>query len=122
MYMYMYTVYAISVKKWRLRCWGREREETLKYETKFVIERLKALHLTLESVLQLVDEGGYHMMSHDITTHDVVYTCTCSNVHIHVCVSECTIIGRVGVSPLSHSMRLYILYIHVHVHVHTPCM
>ena len=34
-----------------------------------MIKRLKALHLTLESVLQLVDEGGYHMMSHDITAH-----------------------------------------------------
>ena len=91
-----------------------------------MIKRLKALHLTPESVLQLVNKRGYHMMSHDITTHDVVYNihvlkyiiCTC----IHVNVSECTIIGRVGVSPPSHSTQYFSVYnMYMYMYIHHVC-
>ena len=47
-----------------------------------MIERLKALHLTLESVLQLVDEGGYHMISRHITRYQCLQLCICN----HLCI------------------------------------
>ena len=47
-----------------------------------MIERLKALHLTLESVLQLVDEGGYHMISWHITRYQCLQLCICN----HLCI------------------------------------
>ena len=57
-----------------------------------MIERLKALHLTLESVLQLVDEGGYHMISRHITRYQCLQLCICNHLCIilymyiiHVC-------------------------------------
>ena len=52
-----------------------------------MIERLKTLHLTPESVLQLVDEGGYHMMSHDTRTHDVYI------IHVYMYMYMCVFLN-----------------------------
>ena len=68
-----------------------------------MIERLKALHLTLESVLQLVDEGGYHMISRHITRYQCLQLCICN----HLCIILYMYIIHVCITFHTHVQILY---------------